>query len=66
MLQRDLAAAWQERDQHRYATAVGTVDLPAKFGHQKAFLRAGLLPHTKDDEHAAKQRSQSSLGDRRR
>ena len=53
MLQPDLAAVWQERDQHRNAATIGAVDVWPKFSQQKAFLRAGLQPHTENDERTA-------------
>jgi hypothetical protein len=53
MLQPDLAAVWQERDQHRNAATIGAVDVWPKFSQQKAFLHAGLQPHTENDERTA-------------
>src|SRR4051794_38670135 len=45
----------QKRDQHRYAPTIWSVSIGAKFGGQKTFFHAGLLPEPEGDQESAEQ-----------
>src|SRR6185312_9467415 len=63
MLQADLAAVWQERDQHRNAATIGAVDVWAKFQPAKSAPPCGPSIHTENDERTAQQRHHFCLSD---
>src|SRR3954449_6209349 len=45
----------QKRDQHRYAPTIWSVSIGAKFGGQKTFFHARLLPEPEDDQQGSEQ-----------
>lgn len=46
----------EERHDHRYTAAIGSICLRAQFGSKKALLHVPLLPFAKRDQQDAKQR----------